>query len=193
MSWTCMQSFSFIPLTIDFWEVFWIFFRTLPFMLPWQPIKFSDLDKIHMNRRELLKKHFCKNNLNICSETVKIANFHFSHYKPMEIISCHSNQSSLEQKPQLFVPSIYRCYMWNMERIGFMASEEKSFKNVHHGRWMPAYTISSPMSLWLRWAKNRGPWATMLTWMYSYEGYIEPKYCKCCMQEKLTFDICHGN
>ena len=23
--------------------------------------------------------------------------------------------------------------------------------------------------------------------MYSYEGYIEPKYCKCCMQEKLTF------
>ena len=29
-------------------------------MLPWQPIKFSDLDKIHMNRRGLLKKHFCK-------------------------------------------------------------------------------------------------------------------------------------
>ena len=28
-------------------------------MLPWQPIKFSDLDKIHMNLRGLLKKHFC--------------------------------------------------------------------------------------------------------------------------------------
>ena len=26
--------------------------------------------------------------------------------------------------------------------------------------------------------KNRGPWATMLTWMYSYDGYIQPKYCK---------------
>ena len=25
------------------------FFENLPFMLPWQPIKFSDLDKIHMN------------------------------------------------------------------------------------------------------------------------------------------------
>ena len=29
----------------------------------------------------------------------------------------------------------------------------------------------------------------MLTWMYSYEGYIQPKYCKCCMQEKLTFGL----
>ena len=31
---------------------------------------------------------------NICSETAKIANFHFSHYKSMETTSCHSNQSS---------------------------------------------------------------------------------------------------
>ena len=36
------------------------FFENLPFMLPWQPIKFRDLDKIHMNCRGLLKKHFCK-------------------------------------------------------------------------------------------------------------------------------------
>ena len=44
-----------------FWgEDFCIFFENLPFMLPWQPIKFSDLDKIHMNRRGLLKKRFCK-------------------------------------------------------------------------------------------------------------------------------------
>ena len=35
-----------------------------------------------------------KKYLNICSETAKIANFHFSHYKSMETISCHSNQSS---------------------------------------------------------------------------------------------------
>ena len=63
-------------------------------MLPWRPVTFGDLDKIHMNRRELLKKHSCKKNLNICSETAKIANFHFSHYKSMETISCQSNQSS---------------------------------------------------------------------------------------------------
>ena len=60
-------------------------------MLPWQSIKFGDLDKIHMNRRGLLKKHSCKKNLNICSETAKTANFPFSHYKSMETISCHSN------------------------------------------------------------------------------------------------------
>ena len=37
--------------------------------------------------------------------------------------------------------------------------------------------------------KTRGPSATMLTWIYSYGGYIQPKYCKCCMQEKLTFRL----
>ena len=35
-----------------------------------------------------------KKNLNTCSETAKIANFHFSHYKSMETISFHSNQNS---------------------------------------------------------------------------------------------------
>ena len=31
-----------------FWEDFLIFFKNLPFMLPQQPIKLSDLDKSHM-------------------------------------------------------------------------------------------------------------------------------------------------
>ena len=48
-----------------------------------------------MNHRGLLNKHFCRKKiLNNCSETAKIANVHFSHYKSMETISCHSNQSS---------------------------------------------------------------------------------------------------
>ena len=29
----------------------------------------------------------------------------------------------------------------------------------------------------------------MLTWMYSYEGYIQPKYCKCCMQDKINLSF----
>ena len=48
-----------------------------------------------------------------------------------------------------------------MERIGFTASEEKSFECWRRttdertdGRRMPAYTISLPMSLRLRWAKD---------------------------------------
>ena len=46
-------------------KTFEYFFENLPFMLPWQPIKFSDLDKIHMNRRGLLKKHFCRKKIQI--------------------------------------------------------------------------------------------------------------------------------
>ena len=37
-----------------------IFFKNLAFRLPWQPIKISDLDKIHMVGKGLLQKHFCK-------------------------------------------------------------------------------------------------------------------------------------
>ena len=33
-------------------------------------------------------------NSNISSETAETVNFHFSHYKSMGTISCHSNQSS---------------------------------------------------------------------------------------------------
>ena len=32
--------------------------------------------------------------INISSETAETVNFHFSHYKSIETISCHSNQSS---------------------------------------------------------------------------------------------------
>ena len=113
MSWTCTQRFSFIPITASEEKIFEYFFENVPFMLPWQPIKFSNLDKIHMNRRGLLKKHFCKKNLNICSKTAKIANFHFSHYKSMETISFHSNQSSypIGTKNTIIRSPVYRCYM----------------------------------------------------------------------------------
>ena len=119
-----MQCFSFIPLTVSEEMIFEYFFENLPFMLPWQPVKFSNLDKIHMNRRGLLKKHFCKKkkkkkkkNLNICSETAKIANFHFSHYKSMETKSFHSNQEFLsdwnKKHNYLFPPSIDAiCGIW---------------------------------------------------------------------------------
>ena len=50
-------NFSFIPLTASEEKIFEYFFENLAF---WLPVKFSDLEKIHMNRRGLLKKHFCK-------------------------------------------------------------------------------------------------------------------------------------
>ena len=39
-----------------FWGEDIFFFENLPFMLPWQPIKFSDLDKIHYSRNISVEK-----------------------------------------------------------------------------------------------------------------------------------------
>ena len=61
-------------------------------MLPSQPIKSSDLDKSLMKHGGLLNKHFCKKH--ISNDLAEIVNFHFSHYKAMETLSCHSNPSS---------------------------------------------------------------------------------------------------
>ena len=40
----------------------------------------------------LLNQHVKKNS-NISNETAEMVNFHFSHYKSLGTISCHSNQS----------------------------------------------------------------------------------------------------
>ena len=92
-------------------------------------IKFSDLDKIQMNRRGLLKKHLKKE-----SKYLQWDSFHFSYYKSVETISCHSNQSSYpigtKKHNCSFPPSIDAiCGIWEKS-----ASEEKSFENVDDGR-----------------------------------------------------------
>ena len=63
-------------------------------MSPRQPIKSSDLDKSRVKHGGLLNKHFCKKKSNIPNDLAKIVNYHFSHYKSMETLSCHSKQSS---------------------------------------------------------------------------------------------------
>ena len=76
-------------------EDFWIFFfENLAFQLPWQPIKISNLDKIYMVGRGLLQKHFRKTCFKISAVTEINADLHFSHYKSMETLSCHSNEST---------------------------------------------------------------------------------------------------
>ena len=71
-----------------------IFPKNLPFMSPRQPIKSSNLDKRSMKHGGLHNKHFCQKKSNIPNDLAEIVNFHFSHYKSMETLSCHSNQSS---------------------------------------------------------------------------------------------------
>ena len=48
-----------------------IFFENLAFRLPWQPIKISDFDKIHMVGRGLVQEHFCKTVAKISAVTEK--------------------------------------------------------------------------------------------------------------------------
>ena len=63
-------------------------------MSPRQPMKSSDMDKSCMKHGRLLNKHFCKKKSNIPTDLAEIiVNFHISHYKFMENLSCHSNQS----------------------------------------------------------------------------------------------------
>ena len=48
-----------------------------------------------MKGGRLLNKHICVVVFsNISNETAENVNFHFSHYKPMGTISCHSQKSS---------------------------------------------------------------------------------------------------
>ena len=89
-----MPSFSFILLTVSEEKNF-EYLENLPFMLPSQAIKSSDLDKCRMKHGGLLNKLFCeKKKSNIPNDLAEIVNFHFSHYKSMETLSCHTNQSS---------------------------------------------------------------------------------------------------
>ena len=52
--------FQLHPLMASEEMIFENLFTKLAFWLPWQPIKFRNLDKIHMVGRGLLKEQFCK-------------------------------------------------------------------------------------------------------------------------------------
>ena len=129
----------------------------------WQPIKFRDLDKSTWIVEDNSRNIYVEKILNICSETAKIATFHFSRYQSMETISCHSNQSSYPigtKNTIIRSPHLQMLYVKYGKNRLLTASDEKSFENVdgrpdrRTGRRIPAYRISSPMSLGLRWAKN---------------------------------------
>ena len=160
-----MPSFGFILLMVSEKKIFKHFYENWPFLPPRQPIKYTDLDKSYMKHRGLLNKYFCKKISKYLHWDRKKCNFQLFPLKSMGTISCHSNRSSYRTgiKNITFRSPTYRCYMCNMERIRLTASEEMSFENVDgwttddrwtDGRWMPVYTISSPVSLRLRWAKN---------------------------------------
>ena len=101
-----------------FWEDFLIFFCKFNVLVAmasnpgnlsnsavWKKI-------IYILGRGLLKEHFCKTFIKyICSETTINANFHVSHYKSM-------------------IATRVLIRLWNLVRIGSIASAEMSFENV---------------------------------------------------------------
>ena len=110
MSWTFMQSFSFIPLMASEKKIFRIFFfENLAFWLPWQP-KSTIWTKFIWLVEDYSRNISIKLFQNICSNTEINADLHFSHYKSMETLSCHNNQSAWATaiKSNLFVEAIVR-------------------------------------------------------------------------------------
>ena len=103
-----------------------------------QPIQLNDLNKSHMKRGGLFNKHVCKKNQTspLRQQKYPISTF----YIISKIIRCHSKFLSDRNKAHLFVPPTERCFMCNMERIGFTALEEKSLKVTDAGRQLPVYT-----------------------------------------------------
>ena len=75
---------------------------------------------------ELFNKHFCKNQI-LLSPIAEISNLHFSHYKSMETINCHSNQSSYStgKKNITFVEdnvlNKYAKFQLHLEKLHFMS------------------------------------------------------------------------
>ena len=89
-----MQSFSFIPLTISEEKIFNIFSKIYLLYCHGKKSNSAIWTKFIWIVEDYSRNISEKKNLNICSETGKIASFHFFHYKSRETISGHSNQSS---------------------------------------------------------------------------------------------------
>ena len=72
-----------------------------------------------------------KKNSNILNDFAEIVNFHFSHYKSMGTISCHSNQSSYQTgiKNTTYVKANVLS-MYAKFRL-HMVSEKKIFKHFY--------------------------------------------------------------
>ena len=95
MSNASMPIFSFILLTVSEKKNFEYFFQkfTLHVAPSTNQIKLFG-QRVVCNMEDYSINISVKKKSNISSETAETVNFQFSHYKSMETISCHSNQSS---------------------------------------------------------------------------------------------------
>ena len=90
-------------------------------------------------------KIYVEKNLNICSETAKIATFYFSHYMSMETISCLS-YSFPPSPPIDAIWEIWKESASRLQRRSRLKMLTDDGRTDDGRRRMPAYTISAPMS-----------------------------------------------
>ena len=81
---------------------------------------------------KLLTKHVCKKS-KITSETAETVSFHFSHYKYMGTISCHSNQRSYPTgiKNITYIEAYVLCMYAKFWLQPLMVFEKKIFKHFY--------------------------------------------------------------
>ena len=68
--------------------------KNYPWCRPVNQLNKAIWTKVVWNMEDYSINISVKNNSNIPNDLAEIVNFHFSHYKTMETLSCHSNQSS---------------------------------------------------------------------------------------------------
>ena len=94
MSYASMPSFSFILLKISEKKNFDFFLKIYPLCRPVNQSNQAIWTKVVWNMEDHSINISVKKKSNIPNDLAKIVNFHFSHYKSMETLSCHCNQSS---------------------------------------------------------------------------------------------------
>ena len=82
-----MQRFSFIPLTASEEKIFEYVSKIYPLCCHGNQLNSAIWTQFIRIVEDYSRNISVKKNLNICNETAKIANFHFSHYKSMETSS----------------------------------------------------------------------------------------------------------
>ena len=94
MSYASMPSVSFILHTVSEKKNFEYFSRIYPLCRHVNQLNQAIWTKVVWNMEDYSINISVKKNANIPNDLAEIVNFHFSHYKSMGTISCHSNHSS---------------------------------------------------------------------------------------------------
>ena len=129
MLWIFLQSFSFTPLTASEEMIFkYIFLQIYHFCCHGNQSNSEVWTKFRCLVEDYSRNISVKLLSIICNEIAINDYFHVSHYKSMETLSCHSNESTWATA--IKTHNFYRAFLQSFMFIPLIASEEKSFEYV---------------------------------------------------------------